>query len=193
MLLLFHIRCGVRGHSDEVLDVSFDSTGQRLVTASSDGEVAVLVRQLLLFTDCGSRYGMCLQCHYTECCVQAAGSHRGDLQGNRLSPLTQCICSFLPQVTFNPQGSRILTASSDKTARLWDPSTGKCLQVSSPSSSLLSPSSLSLLSPPPCPPPLLCRHWAAIQRRCLVVCSITKETKLSQLGRITRAASGDNL
>ena len=28
---------GVRGHSDEVLDLSFDSTGQRLVTASADG------------------------------------------------------------------------------------------------------------------------------------------------------------
>lgn len=30
---------GVRGHKDEVLDVSFDSTGQQLVTASADGEI----------------------------------------------------------------------------------------------------------------------------------------------------------
>lgn len=46
----YYLCSGVRGHSDEVLDVSFDSTGQRLVTASADGGVAVFVRQLLLFT-----------------------------------------------------------------------------------------------------------------------------------------------
>ena len=33
------------------------------------------------------------------------------------------------QVCFNPQGTRVLTASSDKTARLWDPETGECKQV----------------------------------------------------------------
>ncbi len=31
------IRTTLRGHDDEVLDVNFDSTGQRLVTASADG------------------------------------------------------------------------------------------------------------------------------------------------------------
>ena len=36
---------------------------------------------------------------------------------------------FLIQVTFNPQGSRVLTASSDKTAKLWDHMSGRCLQV----------------------------------------------------------------
>lgn len=33
------------------------------------------------------------------------------------------------KICFNPQGSRILTASSDKTARLWDPHTGQCIQI----------------------------------------------------------------
>ena len=32
-------------------------------------------------------------------------------------------------MSFNPQGSRILTASGDKTARLWDTATGHCIQV----------------------------------------------------------------
>ncbi len=36
----------------------------------------------------------------------------------------------ISKVAFNPQGVRILTASSDKTARLWDMETGDCLQVS---------------------------------------------------------------
>ncbi|KAL0168738.1 hypothetical protein M9458_036960, partial [Cirrhinus mrigala] len=32
-------------------------------------------------------------------------------------------------VCFNPQGSRVLTASVDKTARVWCVNTGACLQV----------------------------------------------------------------
>jgi len=35
----------------------------------------------------------------------------------------------ISKVCFNPQGSKILTASSDKTARLWDVETGDCLQI----------------------------------------------------------------
>lgn len=44
--------------------------------------------------------------------------------------LTIASCLFF-QAIFNPQGTRILTASSDKTARLWDPITGDCVQVRS--------------------------------------------------------------
>ena len=33
------------------------------------------------------------------------------------------------KVCFNPQSSKVLTASSDKTARLWDTETGDCLQI----------------------------------------------------------------
>lgn len=36
---------------------------------------------------------------------------------------------FSWKICFSPQGNRILTASSDKTARLWDVQTGVCLQV----------------------------------------------------------------
>ena len=32
-------------------------------------------------------------------------------------------------MTFNPQGTRLMTASADKTARLWDPLTGECKQI----------------------------------------------------------------
>ncbi|RYY85910.1 hypothetical protein EON63_06685 [archaeon] len=35
----------------------------------------------------------------------------------------------ISKVAFNPQGSRVLTASSDKTARIWETETGDCLQV----------------------------------------------------------------
>merc|ERR1712060_609598 len=35
----------------------------------------------------------------------------------------------ISKVAFNPQGTRVLTASSDKTCRLWDAATGDCVQV----------------------------------------------------------------
>jgi len=35
----------------------------------------------------------------------------------------------ISKVAFSPQGSRVLTASSDKTARIWETETGDCLQV----------------------------------------------------------------
>jgi dynein assembly factor with WDR repeat domains 1 len=34
----------------------------------------------------------------------------------------------ISKVAFSPAGSRVLTASSDKTAMLWDAETGDCLQ-----------------------------------------------------------------
>eukprot|EP00878_Enallax_costatus_P045966 GHUV01055517.1.p2 GENE.GHUV01055517.1~~GHUV01055517.1.p2 ORF type:complete len:108 (+),score=22.83 GHUV01055517.1:69-392(+) len=35
----------------------------------------------------------------------------------------------ISKVAFNPQGTRLLTASSDRTCRLWDAESGECLQV----------------------------------------------------------------
>ena len=35
----------------------------------------------------------------------------------------------ISKVAFSPQGSRVLTASSDKSARIWETETGDCLQV----------------------------------------------------------------
>ena len=39
------------------------------------------------------------------------------------------ILNFLDQVTFNPQGTVLLSASADKTARTWNTTTGKVIQV----------------------------------------------------------------
>ena len=33
------------------------------------------------------------------------------------------------QIAFNPQGTKLLTASADKTAKVWDPMSGTCLQA----------------------------------------------------------------
>ena len=50
----------------------------------------------------------------THNCIAKLVGHKGEIS----------------KVTFNPQGSRLLTASSDKTARLWDTVSGECVQVS---------------------------------------------------------------
>lgn len=48
--------------------------------------------------------------------------------GAHLTCLSTPPCAIL-QTCFNPQGTRILTASSDKMARLWDADSGDCLQI----------------------------------------------------------------
>jgi WD40 repeat protein len=35
----------------------------------------------------------------------------------------------ISKVAFSPSGARVITASSDRTARIWDAETGDCLQV----------------------------------------------------------------
>ena len=50
---------------------------------------------------------------YIGACTSVLTGHEGEIS----------------KITFNPQGSRILTASSDKTSRLWDVESGECLQV----------------------------------------------------------------
>ena len=47
----------------------------------------------------------------------------------------KCLATFvghereISKGTFNPSGKRVATASSDKTVRIWDINSGKCLQV----------------------------------------------------------------
>lgn len=50
---------------------------------------------------------------YTHNCLAKMSGHKGEIS----------------KVVFSPQGSRLLTVSSDKTARLWDIATSDCVQV----------------------------------------------------------------
>lgn len=84
-----------QGHNDEVLDVCFNSTGNRLATAGADG----VSRIYNVFT------GNC-----TAILFGKLISHNPHLGHS----------SEISKVCFNAQGSKVITASSDKTCRVWD-------------------------------------------------------------------------
>jgi len=49
----------------------------------------------------------------TGACVSILVGHEGEIS----------------KVAFNPQGTKLITASSDKTCRVWETDSGECLQV----------------------------------------------------------------
>jgi WD40 repeat protein len=54
-----------------------------------------------------------IYCALTQELVGVATGHEGEIS----------------KLAFNPQGTRLLTASSDKTARIWDVTNAQCVQV----------------------------------------------------------------
>lgn len=112
---LWDVRTGgciatLRGHEDEVLDIAFDWTGHKVASASADGNFLAWwlisnTQPLISFIlGSGRLYDV-----RTHTCYATLDGHESEIS----------------KVCFNPQGSRILTASADKTARLWDSHTGK--------------------------------------------------------------------
>jgi len=99
----------LRGHLDEVLDLSFNSTGTKLVTASADSTARV--------------YNV-----HTSACTAI-------LTGSIEYPISDMLIILsghegeISKVSFNPQGTKIITAGADKTARIWSVDTGDELQV----------------------------------------------------------------
>lgn len=102
------------GHRDEVLDVAFDYTGRRVATASSDGTAKIW--------DATTNYKMlALIVGHTDEVSKVCMS-----QGNHFR---KKYSFFYLQICFSPPGGVVLTASSDRTAKLWDSNTGKNLQT----------------------------------------------------------------
>lgn len=100
----------LRGHKDEVLDISFDTTGQRLATASADGTCSCMSHHMFTCDPPGTAR---VYDSATHNCLANMCGHKGEIS----------------KVIFCPHGNRLLTVSSDKTARLWDTVTGDCVQV----------------------------------------------------------------
>uniref|UniRef100_A0A3B3HJD7 Dynein assembly factor with WDR repeat domains 1 n=1 Tax=Oryzias latipes TaxID=8090 RepID=A0A3B3HJD7_ORYLA len=104
----------LKGHSAEILSLCFNSVGSQLVTGSSDQTLAVW--------DVA-----------TERLVHMLAGHAGEISNAQFNWDCSLIVSGsldnTCKICFSPQGNTILTASSDKTARLWDVQTGGCLQI----------------------------------------------------------------
>lgn len=64
----------------------------------------------------------------THECIATLKGHEGEVTKVVITCTVQRYLT-VSQAIFNPQGTRILTVSGDKTARLWDSSAGDCLQV----------------------------------------------------------------
>lgn len=79
------------GHVDEVLDVSFNSMGTKIVSASADHTSRLY----------NVANGNCISVLNG---MQYKKGHDGEIS----------------KALFNPAGTKILTASSDKTARIWN-------------------------------------------------------------------------
>jgi dynein assembly factor with WDR repeat domains 1 len=104
----------LRGHNDEILDVSFNATGSKLVTASADGTSRIYNTMTgSLSIDLSMVLSILYRSIYKGACQAILIGHEAEIS----------------KVTFNPQGSKVLTASSDKVARLWEAETGDCLQM----------------------------------------------------------------
>lgn len=113
----------LRGHNDEILDVVFSPAGNKLATASADGTARVY----------GTATGTC-----QAICI----GHDGEISKVRTIIYRMVLLSFFfhffflhiaqfrpyLQVSFSPSGSRLLTASSDHTAVIWDSDSGDIIQ-----------------------------------------------------------------
>lgn len=136
-----------RGHEDFVLSAAFDSTGKRIITASADGTV----RLWNCKGECLTTYQPLLFNKYKTTVFSAAFSpNPGKFQDLSVITLEEGevrlmldygqshpdLGFYLPpsfftlqghstkvfSAVFNPTGDRILTASSDRTAKLWNQS-----------------------------------------------------------------------
>ncbi|POI35468.1 hypothetical protein CIB84_000781 [Bambusicola thoracicus] len=136
----------LRGHSAEIVALSFNTTGDRIITGSFDCTVGVwdVVTGRMLHVLIGHRGEISSAQFNWDCSLIATGSmdktcmlwnattgaHIATLTGHSDEIMDVCFDYAGQRIaTASADGNRILTASSDKTARLWDAATGHCLQT----------------------------------------------------------------
>lgn len=102
-------RFELRGHADEVLDAVFNASGSLIATGSADGTARIF----------NALNGRCMAvCEACDARRRGIDTSEKVLDGH---------ADEVSKVCFNPQGSQIVTASKDCTARVWDVSTGEML------------------------------------------------------------------
>ncbi|GAB5576058.1 dynein assembly factor with WDR repeat domains 1 isoform X1 [Prionailurus iriomotensis] len=142
------------GHSAEIISLSFNTSGDRIITGSFDHTAAVweaetgrkvytLVGHCAEISSASFNWdcSLILTGSMDKTCMlwdTANGKYVATLTGHDDEILDSCFdytgkliatASADGTISFNPQGNRLLTGSTDKTARIWDAQTGQCLQV----------------------------------------------------------------
>lgn len=113
---------------DEVLDIAFNTTGTRLATASADGTariynvydsacIAILQGSLFMLKNRSIIINLIHLLNFWLIFLYFiliyCSGHEGEIS----------------KISFNPQGTKIITAGADNTARIWSAETGEEIQV----------------------------------------------------------------
>jgi WD40 repeat protein/serine/threonine protein kinase len=97
----------LKGHSDEIWSVAISADGRRIVTGSEDGTAKV-------WEAASRRELLTLKGHGVQ--VDSAAATVSNAKGRSARVFS---------VAFSPDGQRIVTTSSDNTAKLWDAASGR--------------------------------------------------------------------
>ena len=120
------------GHEKAVTWAAFDRTGAKLVTSSQDATARVWDATTGSVAACSQARKKRRECPlqsklraYRHSILQFASPASGTWRPGRSSPQLKGHTGLLETVEFNPSGTKVLTASHDKTARIWDAASGK--------------------------------------------------------------------